>query len=57
MMRITAERQVVHPLSRPGPLNDLDKILRDVNAPAVFPTVFKPRGQFAAGVVIYDIDV
>jgi hypothetical protein len=38
-------------------LDDFGKLIRDVEAPLVGPTVFEPSGQLIAGLVVKDIDV
>src|SRR5437879_4502225 len=41
----------------PALIDDFNQLVRDVDAPAVVPPIFKPGGQLVAGVVIEHIDI
>src|SRR6185436_21050493 len=43
--------------ARPALVNDLNQLVRDVDAPAVVPSIFKPTGQLVARIVIEHINV
>jgi len=42
---------------RPAFVNNIDQLVGDIDAPAIVPAIFKPLGQFIAGILIQDIHV